>query len=90
MSSQGARCLELMQQMLTDGSTKMIHHRCNLEMLVNDHPRLALISGDVFHPYSELIMLKLFCPVRSQDVLLQQGVGAETMTAAVSDTKKPP
>ena len=32
----------------TDGFTKVIHDRCNFEMVVDDHARLALISGDVF------------------------------------------
>ena len=48
------------EQVLTDGATKMTHHRRDFKMVVDDHARFMIISDNFFHPYSKLMMLMLF------------------------------
>ena len=77
------------EQVLTDGAAKMIHHRREFKMVVDDHARFTFIAGYFFHPRSKLMMLMLFWPFRGQDVL-QQGVGAEPMTSTITKSEKSP
>ena len=40
--------------MLANRTPQMIHHCCDLQMIVDGHPRLAFVMNGVFNPGAEL------------------------------------